>query len=246
MSFQFGKLGLAALSLTAMGLLALPGGGARAQGQDTPPASDANDPAMKKISLELEQTNLYSALKLLFSHINANYFLDPSLKSAEVSVHLHDIPFKTVLDTLVKSTGLPITWKFEDNIYRIVPKEVETRENPTEEGIKETEIKDGPTSKYVIISRDSFAFDGLAIAEALGGKTFSILPRVFDFNPYPGTSGGGGNQGGGGSGFGGGGLGGGGGGFGGSGGMGSGGGGLGNQGGGSNRGGGFGNGRGGF
>ena len=106
-----------------MGLLAFPGG-AHAQDPATPPpATDANDPTMKKVSLDLEQTNLYSALKLLFGHINANYYLDPSLKNAEVSVHLHDIPFKTVLDTLVKSTGLPITWKFEDNIYRIVPKE---------------------------------------------------------------------------------------------------------------------------
>jgi len=245
MTFQFGKMGLAALSLTAMGLLALPGG-ARAQGQDTPPASDANDPTMKKVSLELEQTNLYSALKLLFSHINANYFLDPSLKNSEVSVHLHDIPFKTVLDTLVKSTGLPITWKFEDNIYRIVPKEVEV-DRPLEPGTDTTRPggDDEKQAKFVIISRDSFAFDGLAIAEALGGKTFSILPRVFDFNPYPGTSGGGGSQGGGGSGFGGGGLGGAGGGFG-SGGIGSSGGGFGNQGGGSNRGSSNGNGRGGF
>jgi len=232
MLFPFGKLGIAALSLTAMSLLIAPCA-ARAQ-DNTPPASDANDPTMKKVSLDLEQTNLYSALKLLFSHINANYFLDPSLKNSEVSVHLHDIPFKTVLDTLVKSTGLPITWKFEDNIYRIVPKEVDAP-NPSETGelIKPDETAE-KTAKFVIISRDSFAFDGLSIAEALGGKTFSILPRVFDFNPYPGTSGGGG-QGGSGSGFGGGNLGGGGGsGFGGSGGFG-------NNGGGSNR-----NGRGGF
>ncbi|MCW3055696.1 MAG: hypothetical protein JWN14_4866, partial [Chthonomonadales bacterium] len=158
-----------------------------------------------------EQTNLYSALKLLFSHINANYFLDPSLKNSEVSVHLHDIPFKTVLDTLVKSTGLPITWKFEDNIYRIVPKEVETQTEPETGKLTEPEGKGEAAAKFVIISRDSFAFDGLSIAEALGGKNFSILPRVFDNNPYPGQSGGaGGNQGGGGSGFGGGGLGGGG------------------------------------
>ena len=241
MSFQYGKLGLAALSLTAMGLLALPGGSARAQ--DPPPASDANDPTMKKVSLDLEQTNLYSALKLLFSHINANYFLDPSLKNSEVSVHLHDIPFKTVLDTLVKSTGLPITWKFEDNIYRIVPKEVEVAADPETGKIPDANDPKEAAAKFVIISRDSFAFDGLSIAEALGGKNFSILPRVFDFNPYPGTSGGGGNLGGGGSGFGGGGLGGGGGGLG-SGGIGSGGGGFGNQGGSSNRGGG--NGRRGF
>ncbi len=205
MSLQFGKLGLATLSLTAMGLLGMPGGAAHAQAQDPPPAADANDPTMKKVSLELEESNLYSALKLLFSHINANYFLDPSLKNAVVSVHLHDIPFKTVLDTLVKSAGLPITWKFEDNIYRIVPKEVEVA--PEDGTPKPSEIDAEKTAKFVIISRDTFAFDGLSIAEALGGKNFSILPRIFDYSPFAGS-----NQssnGGGGSGFGGGGLGGG-------------------------------------
>src|ERR1700712_3508624 len=131
MSFRFGTLGIAALSLTAMRLLMVPGA-ARAQDNTPPPASDANDPTMKKVSLELEQTNLYSALKMLFGHVNANYFLDPSLKNAEVSLHLTNIPFKTVLDTLVKSTGLPITWKYEDNIYRIVPREVETTSRPEE------------------------------------------------------------------------------------------------------------------
>ncbi|MCW3096845.1 MAG: hypothetical protein JWL77_2463, partial [Chthonomonadaceae bacterium] len=53
MSISNGKRILASLSLTAMGLLALPGG-ARAQAQDPPPASDANDPTMKKVSLDLE------------------------------------------------------------------------------------------------------------------------------------------------------------------------------------------------
>jgi hypothetical protein len=247
MSLQFGKLGLATLSLTAMGLLALPGG-ARAQAQDPPPpASDANDPTMKKVSLDLESTNLYSALKLLFGHINANYYLDPSLKNAEVSVHLHDIPFKTVLDTLVKSTGLPLTWKFEDNIYRIVPKESDT--TPLEQGMPEgTVTPDEKTTKFVIISRDTFAFDGGSIAEALGGKSFSILPRIFDYNPFTGSNQGGGGQGGGGAGFGGGGLGGGGQGGGGFGGGGQGGGGFGGGGQGGGRGGGGqgGGGRGGF
>ena len=195
MSLQFGKLGLAALSLTAMGLLAVPGA---ARAQDTPPASDANDPTMKKVTLDLESTNLYSALKLLFGHINANYYLDPSLKNAEVSVHLHDIPFKTVLDTLVKSTGLPLTWKFEDNIYRIVPKEAEVTLDP-EAGKLADEIKnEDKTPKFVIISRDSFAFDGISIGEALGGRGFAILPRIFDYPPFTGSNQGGGGQAGGG------------------------------------------------
>ncbi len=208
MSLQFSKLGLATLSLTAMGLLALPGI-ARAQDPPADPAAAANDPTMKKVSLDLESTNLYSALKLLFGHINANYYLDPSLKNAEVSVHLHDIPFKIVLDTLVKSTGLPLTWKFEDNIYRIVPKETET--NILEPGTTpDANTPDAEkTPKFVIISRDTFSFDGVSIAEALGGKGFSILPRVYDYNPYPGSSGGQGGGGQGGGQFGGGGLGGG-------------------------------------
>ncbi|MCW3054845.1 MAG: hypothetical protein JWN14_4015 [Chthonomonadales bacterium] len=188
MSTSYGKHTIASLSLILLGLPALSGG---AHAQDTampPPASEATDPTMKKVTLDLEQTNLYSALKLLFSHINANYFLDPSLKNSEVSVHLHDVPFKIVLDTLVKSTGLPITWKFDQNIYRIVPKEVETTALPEEGRSTLPETPEGKSPRIVMLSRDSFSFDGLSIAEALGGKTVSILPRIFDTSPYSGTS----------------------------------------------------------
>ncbi len=209
MSLKFGKLGLATLSLTALGLLAMPGG-ARAQDPPVDPAAGANDPTTKKISLDLESTNLYSALKLLFGHINANYFLDPTLKNAEVSVHLHDVPFRVALDTLVKSTGLPLTWKFEDNIYRIVPKEVENGVGPEAGMPTDKPLDEGDTkSKIEHISRDSFTMALASLLDILPeGKILNIGPTTKGIwiNPYPGSLGGG--QGGGG--FGGGGLGGGG------------------------------------
>jgi hypothetical protein len=189
MSSRHGTRMFAPLSLAALGLLAL-SGGARAQNVPSDPAAPASDPTMKKVTLDLESTNLYSALKMLFGHVNANYYLDPSLKNAEVSVHLHDIPFKTVLDTLVKSTGLPLTWKFDDNIYRIVPKEVETTVGPEEGRPSFPEASEPKSPKIVILSRDSFAFDAMSLVEALGGKQMSLLPRIFDVNPYPVASGG--------------------------------------------------------
>ncbi len=204
MSPRDGKRALAALSLTALVLLALPGS---ARAQDNPPASDANDPTMKKVSLDLESTNLYSALKLLFGHINANYYLDPSLKNAEVSVHLHDVPFKIVLDTLVKSTGLPLTWKFDQNIYRIVPREPDVVVGPERDRPAPPASLDAAAPKLVLLGRDTFAFDGLSISEVLGGKHLSVLPRLFDTNPYPGSQTGTGSGTGGRGGFGSGGLG---------------------------------------
>ncbi len=244
MSLKFGKLGLATLSLTALGLLALPGG-ARAQDANTDPTANANDPTTKKISLDLESTNLYSALKLLFGHINANYFLDPTLKNAEVSVHLHDVPFRVALDTLVKSTGLPLTWKFEDNIYRIVPKEVDKGDLGPEAGVTPDKPEEGTDSKIKIehISRDAYTMALADLVDILPeGKILNIGPTTKGIwiNPYPGSL----SSGGGGGGFGGGGLGGGGQGGGGFGGGGTGGGGFG--GGGRGGGGSGGGGRGGF
>src|SRR5207253_2609104 len=67
-------LPLVLLSLTALGFAALPVS-AHAQG-DTPPggAGETNDQS-KIISLDLESTDLYAALTLLFKQAKANYTL---------------------------------------------------------------------------------------------------------------------------------------------------------------------------
>src|ERR1051326_2577328 len=119
---RYGVFGLAALSLTALGLVAAPQG-ACAQGTKSGDTdTTATDLQNKPIDLDVESANLYYALNLLFQHIKANFQLDPSLKQLEVTAHFHNVPFKVALETLLKSSGQPLTYRFENNIYTVVPK----------------------------------------------------------------------------------------------------------------------------
>ncbi|HLK61060.1 MAG TPA: hypothetical protein VKU00_31130, partial [Chthonomonadaceae bacterium] len=113
-----GMLSLAALSLTALSLTALPVV-ANAQNQDNDPTASGakEDAANKKVNLELESTNLYYALKLLFAQIKANFVIDESLRSLTVTAHLTQVPFRVALETLLKSTNTPLTYTVDNGIY---------------------------------------------------------------------------------------------------------------------------------
>jgi hypothetical protein len=239
MALHVYKVGLAALTLSLVGGLAtaLP---AYAQDPGQEASSGANDPANKKIDLDLESTNLYYGLKLLFSQVKANFTIDESLKSLSVTAHLTQVPFRTALETLLKSTSTPLTYKVESGIYSVVPKVEDTA--PTQEPTKEPDAPLGAGGyKYGFIHPVNLS--AVDIVTAFGGRIVNVGYNMSSF----GTGGLGGGMGGGMGGLGGGmgGLGGGMGGMGG--GMGGFGGGMGGMGGGGFGGGGFGGGgRGGF
>lgn len=124
MATQYAKFGLATVLAAGIGL-AVPAQHASAgqdpgngKGQETTQA----DPTNTKIDLDLESSNLYYGLKLLFSQIKANFTIDESLKSLTVTAHLSQVPFRVALETLLKSTSTPLTYKVENGIYSVVPK----------------------------------------------------------------------------------------------------------------------------
>ncbi|MGC8668797.1 MAG: hypothetical protein ACP5VE_11855 [Chthonomonadales bacterium] len=210
------------------------------------------DVANKKVTLNLENADIRYALQLLFKSAGVNFSLDQAV-SGTVTVSLTDVPFRTALESILRSTQStnPLTYRVEDGVYIISPKKEEVAENPT--STTEENTTNQPKYRFVKIPLN-FA-DVFDIANAFGGD---VIVSRFSYL----TSGSGGYGGGYGNGFGGGfggglggyggGLGGFGGGFGGLGGYGGGlggfGGGFGNFGGGfGNFGGGFGGGfRGGF
>src|SRR3974390_1309441 len=122
-----------ALGFALVGLTAAP---VRVHAQDerqnTPGQSD---PASKKIDLDLESTNLYYGLKLLFSQVKANFTIDESLKSLTVTAHLTQVPFRIALETLLKSTSTPLTYRVENGIYSVILK---VEEAPAPEDVKST------------------------------------------------------------------------------------------------------------
>src|SRR5579871_863396 len=202
-----GMISLAALSLTALGLTALPVvANAQTQDNDQTASGAKEDAANKKVNLELESTNLYYALKLLFAQIKANFVIDESLRSLTVTAHLTQVPFRVALETLLKSTNTPLTYTVDNGIYNVKPKAEEPNEpQSTDTGTKEPELKsDG--SRIQKIHSTSLSFNAIDIVQAFGGKVITV-GNVGQFG-NGGLGGGQGGLGGGLGGFGGGGLGG--------------------------------------
>src|SRR5580700_9965726 len=170
MLVRYGKIGLAALALTVLGITAAPIC-ARAQ-DDGGGTGGANDPANKKIDLDLESTNLYYGLKLLFSQVKANFTIDESLKSLTVTAHLTQVPFRVALETLLKSTSTPLTYKVENGIYSVVPKVEEAAPAP------ETDNKEAPGTganggyKFGLIRPSNLS--ATDIVQAFGGHLVNV------------------------------------------------------------------------
>ena len=248
MSVRNRVFGMAALSLAAVGFVAMPVV-SRAQGQDPPAggAGETNDQT-KIISLDLESTDLYAALTLLFKQAKTNYTLDPNLRGNLVTVHVK-LPFKQALETVLKASGLPFTYSFENNVYSVVPIKPEVIDVPVTPGGPELpttgpeDFSDQVTKLF--LGTNIARTNGLDIAAMLGAKNFILYTGSYEkssvgYNPFA-QSGGGGGGGAGGFGGGSGGFGGGSGGFGGgSGGFGGGSGGFGGSSGGFGGGGGYG------
>src|SRR5256885_15133770 len=99
--------------------------GTRAAAQDQKPPELTN----KKVTLNLENADLRYALKLLFTSAAVNYTLDQAVQGS-VTVALTDVPFRTALESVLRSTQsqAPLTYRVEDQVYVITPKveEVQT------------------------------------------------------------------------------------------------------------------------
>lgn len=200
-----GKVAMA-VGVLGFSVIGLSTSAVQACAQDPPPgdaSGSSADPVNKKIDLDLESTNLYYGLKLLFSQVKANFTIDESLKSLTVTAHLTQVPFRVALETLLKSTSTPLTYKVENGIYSVVPKVEEAAPTPEDKTTPDSSTTSGGYKYGMIRPNNLSAID---IVQAFGGHTVSIGYNASNY----GNGGLGGNMGGGmGGGFGGGGLGGG-------------------------------------
>lgn len=112
----------AALSLLTA-LVAVPAF-AQAQQNSAPPASTAPASPLddKRVSLNVEDVTLSTAIRTLMTGLGADFTIDDALEGARVTAHLTNLRLKVVLATLSKASTLPITYKFEKGIYRFSPK----------------------------------------------------------------------------------------------------------------------------
>ncbi len=109
-------------ALMALGLIALPGG-AWAQATNPTDNPSLTSPVMPNtpVTINVESADLYYTLKLLFSQIHADFILDTSLRGMPVTVKLTKVPFGIALTAVLKASGQPLTYMYEDGIFSIIP-----------------------------------------------------------------------------------------------------------------------------
>jgi hypothetical protein len=139
---------------------------------DNSGSKQADDPSLKKIDLDLESSNLYYGLKLLFSQVKANFTIDESLKSLTVTAHLTQVPFRTALETLLKSTSTPLTYKVENGIYSVVPKIEAVAEVQIDNQIDGPAVDPGRGWKFGVIRPNNLA--AADIVQAFGGHVVTV------------------------------------------------------------------------
>ena len=158
--------------------------------QDTPGSDPASgsEASNQAIKIDLENTDLYSALKLLFAQIKANYTLDPSLRQIPVTAHLNAIPFRIALDQILRGANspVPLTYRVENGIYTIIEKKESTVEPDAgtvgEEGKQSNKL----TYKKFYGSTGELKYNSYYIAALLGAK---VIPSIIGGNQQGGQGG---------------------------------------------------------
>jgi type II secretory pathway component GspD/PulD (secretin) len=85
---------------------------------------DQTNPSQQVVSdLELEQSDIRDALKLLFKNIGVNYSVAPDVQGS-ITVSLKNVPFETALRNILGQVDA--TYRVEAGVYNIVKKEETT------------------------------------------------------------------------------------------------------------------------
>lgn len=89
----------------------------------------------KQVSLAVEDMDIRQALKQLFTDVGVNYVLDPTVRG-RVTVSLKAVTFQTALESVLRYTSPPLTFRFENGIYAVFPSLPEPLEKPSQDTIK--------------------------------------------------------------------------------------------------------------
>lgn len=164
--------------LLALGLATVPAH-SYAQGDQsgTTTAASGDQNANKPVTLDLEDVDLYTALRLLFRQTGADYTLDPNLRGIRVTLHLRDKPFTTALDALLRAAGNnpPLTYTYQDGIYSIVPKVENENTGTTTETTPEENNPTGYQLPVKLQGASDFIMSADYFAGLFGARSFSAL-----------------------------------------------------------------------
>ena len=79
-------------------------------------------------NIQADNASLGSVLKMLARHAKVSITIDPSLLNVPLTASLRNVPFRVALDTVLKASVRPATYRVENGVYNIIPKSEEAPE----------------------------------------------------------------------------------------------------------------------
>lgn len=116
----------AVLYALTLALLPVASGSALAQAQPVVSTSPAG------VNIETDKADLLVTLQRFFKTGQVNYVIEPTVKSGTVTVSLHDMAFNRALETLLKASGLPLTYRIEAGVYTVMERQPESETMQTQ------------------------------------------------------------------------------------------------------------------
>ncbi len=133
--------------------------------------SASTDFNSKKVSIDVESGDIRFAIKLLFQSLEVNYTIAPDVQGP-ITVHLKDVPFKTALESMLKTSSVPLTYRVEAGIYSIsVKNESAAATIESSKDDREDAVVNRKSDKIVTSIKLNFA-DPEDIAKFFGGSVF--------------------------------------------------------------------------
>jgi hypothetical protein len=146
-----------------------------------PPAQNAdkkNDSATKladkRVTLQVEEASLTNAIRMLMKSVGADFSIDPALREARVTANLTNIRLQVALDTLMRISTVPASYRVAEGVYLFEPRK---EEPPTPPLIIEEDTKSAPKARFETIKVRNV--DPSYLAALLGGQGFSVMGQNY-------------------------------------------------------------------
>jgi hypothetical protein len=86
---------------------------------EEPVAAGVTESNGDRLSVEMDHASLHQALKEIFASAHADFSLEQSVTDTPVTIHVHDQPFRVVLDTILRAAATPLSYRVENGVYTI-------------------------------------------------------------------------------------------------------------------------------
>ena len=140
------------------------------------PAADEANIKQQRITLELKDVPIRSALETLFKGTGLNYVIDQNVTGMVSSLTLRDETFDRALRVLLKSATPPLTFRKDGEVYLIRTKEEPPPEMTPSTPLENTYVEAPVTSEDIILEKIPLnfadAFDIKAMIEGGEGRGY--------------------------------------------------------------------------